>query len=413
MNGSEYYHRELARSVTRALRSFPVVAVSGPRQGGKTTLIRKEKIMSGRRYFTLDDLNVLDTVKKEPETLLESGDKVTIDEAQRVPELFLAIKRVVDEKRRPGQFLLSGSANFHLLKHLSDSLAGRACYFNLLPFTAREIYRHIDKEPFICSVLKGIPPLKIVTHGKSRFNPEEILMGGFPPAVLLSNNDDRREWFRSYEETYIQRDVRQLSQVADLTVFRSFVRLAALRTGQILNQSDIGRQAGLNAMTASRYLSLLETSCIIYCLPPFRRSRAKRLVKSPKIYLTDSGLAAFLSGVANLSFFGDEPMRGALLETYVAQNLVSTLAVHLPDSRLFYWRIHQGPEVDFIIESGRKLVAIEIKWASRIGRHEANGIKEFMRNYPECCVGLIGYSGTDIIPVGNNIWAVPLPVLWS
>ena len=412
MVNGKYYPRELIKAVSRALKIFPVVVVSGPRQSGKSTMIREEPSLSGREYITLDDLNFLNTAKNEPESLLSAAGQITIDEAQRAPEIFLAIKRAVDRKRVPGQFLLSGSANFLLLKNLGDSLAGRAAYFELMPFSAREISRAVSREPFVGLVFSGVTPLEAARERPARISAEQVLRGGFPPAVLAAGRE-YWDWFRAYEQTYLQRDVRELSQVADLGAFRTLLRLAALRTAQILNQSEIGRDAKLSAVTTGRYLSLLETSCVISRLPPYHSSRTKRLVKSPKIHLVDSGLAAFLCGVDELPPGGEEPLRGPFLETYVNQNLISILGAHLPDAGLFYWRVRRTAEVDFIIEAGNKVLAIEIKWASKINHQDWKGLELFRRKCPKCVAGILGYSGSEVVPLGPGLFAVPLGTLLS
>jgi predicted AAA+ superfamily ATPase len=293
MSTTNYYPREIASRITRALKVFPVVVLCGPRQCGKSTLLQRDPAPTGRAYLTLDDLDTSAALRDEPEGVLSSEPVITLDEAQRAPELFLAIKRLVDKHGVPGRFLLSGSADFLLLAKLGDSLAGRACYLNLAPFSAREFRRKTGAAPFLVEVLRGKSPVDSARDRNVRFEKEDVLRGGFPPARLFKG-DEYAEWFRGYEQTYLERDVRQVSQVADLTAFRTLLRLAALRTSQVLNQSELGRDAKLNAVTTGRYLSLQETSCLLHRFPPYHGSKTARLVKSPKLYLADSGLAAFL-----------------------------------------------------------------------------------------------------------------------
>lgn len=411
MKKNEYIPRDLRGEITRALTLFPVVVVSGPRQAGKSTMIQEESGLAGREYFTLDDLTLLGTAQRDPESLLAASDLVTIDEAQRAPELFLAVKKLVDREKRPGRFLLSGSANFLLLQNLADSLAGRAVYLNLMPFSAREIERSTHAVPFLKQIMSGSSPLKAGKNRRTDFQRDRILRGGFPPAHLMPG-DGYRDWFRAYEQTYLERDVRQLTQVGDLNAFRTLLHLAALRTGQVLNQSEIGRDAGLNAVTAGRYLSLLETSCIAHRVPSYHSSRTKQLVKAPKLVMADSGLAAFLCGIESFSPENDH-LKGALLETYAAQNIISVIGAHLPGARLFYWRMRRGPEVDFVIESDRGILAIEIKGASKISTRDTKGLRVFAESHSRCLAGLLGYMGADIVPLGEKIWAAPLSVLWS
>lgn len=412
MASETYYPRELVSRIVRALRVFPVVVLSGARQAGKSTILQRDSALSGRTYLTLDEFTTLAALKEDAGSVLSNVDTVTVDEAHKAPELFSAIKRLVDRERVPGRFLLSGSANFLLLAKLGDSLAGRACYVNLAPFSAREYERKTEKRPFLVALLAGNSVPESTPDQVLGFEANDVLRGGFPPP-RLHEGDEYVDWFQGYEQTYLARDVRQLSQVADLTAFRALLRLTALRTAQVLNQSGLGRDAKLNAVTAGRYLSVQEASCLLYRLPAYHRSKTTRLVKSPKLHFCDSGLAAFLCGVDDLPPGGEEPLRGALLETYVAQNILAILAAHKPDANLFYWRERGGREVDFIVEAGRKVLAIEVKWTSRLRPRDWQGLEQFRASCPSCTAGLLAYSGADVQPLGRDIWAVPLPMLIS
>jgi predicted AAA+ superfamily ATPase len=405
-----YRPREITPLIQKALGSLPVVVVTGLRQAGKTTLLATDAAFRGRRFLTLDDLTTLEAARREPEALVAGDEPVTFDEIQRSPDLLLAIKREVDRRRVPGRFLLSGSANLALLGGVSESLAGRALYLTLHPFTRRESLGHAGESPFLVRFLAepGLPGLA----GGKPVSPDEILAGGLPP-VALAETVDRGLWFLGYEQTYLERDLRDLSQVADLVAFRSVLRLAALRTGQILNQSELARDARLPASTVSRYLGLLEASFVMARLAPHLQNRTTRLLKSPKLFVSDAGLAAHLAAVTDLAAGSDEPMRGALLETYVHQNLAGLLGAHLPQSRLAFWSVQGRHEVDFVVSSGRRAIGIEVKAASRFGDRDLAGLRAWKAQTPGAVAGILAYNGTEALPLGGDLYAIPLDVLLS
>lgn len=400
---TDYLPREITIRLVKALRHLPVVVLSGLRQSGKSTLLRNEpSLFSGRRYYTFDDFATLSAAQSSPDTLL--AEDSILDEVQRCPDLLIAIKRRVDEDQRRGQFVLSGSANLLLLSHVSESLAGRASYFTLHPMTRREINGHTQETPFLPKFIRE----QTLPEGKAiPISEQEVLAGGLPPACLAPT-EALAEWFRGYVQTYIERDVRQLSQITDLVAFRTLVQLTALRTGQVLVISQIARDAKLTATTASRYLDLLESSFLIRRLPPFLKNRSSRLIKSPKLHVTDSGLAAYLAGVDNLEPGHDDFLRGALFETYVAQNLAGLLETFLPDAQLAYWHEQGRHEVDFVIESGRKAIAIEVKAATRWRDNDLNGLKTFLERTPTGVAAVLAYNGSEAVKLGDRLYAIPL-----
>jgi uncharacterized protein len=402
-----YHPRELAGLVLQALEDFPVVVVSGARQTGKTTFLTRDPALRGRETISLDDFATLEAARTNPEGLLAGARHLTIDEAQRAPELLRAIKQSVDRHRRPGRFLLSGSANLALLRGVSESLAGRALYLTLLPFSRRETLKRTAARPVVLDLLDGVEPR--TPRGPIPITEEEVLAGGMP-SVALHQAKRGSLWFLGYEQTYLERDVRELSQVADLIAFRNLLRLAALRSAQLLNISDLGRDAKLSAATASRYLHLLQTSYILSPLPPFLRSRTTRLVKSPKLMMADSGLAAHLAGVRSLSPLADEPLRGALFETYVAQNLAAILAAHLPEAELMFWNVQGRHEVDFVIALGRSVLGIEVKAASRFHDRDLAGLRAFLAKTPHARA-VLAYNGTESVMLEDRLGIVPLGVL--
>ena len=405
-----YRSRELAAIVSSALDSLPVVVVTGLRQAGKTTFLLQEPSLRGRRYHTLDDLATLEAARREPEALIDGEEPVTIDEAQRSPELLTVVKRAVDRRRTPGRILLSGSANLALLQGVSESLAGRALYLTLRPFTRREALARLSAPPFLIRFLSD--PKLPRTRQARPIEEDEVLAGGLPP-VVLGEARDPALWFRGYEQTYLERDVRELARVSDLVSFRNLVRLAALRTGQLLNQSELARDAKLPASTVSRHLSLLEASFVVSRLPPFLTSRTSRLIKSPKIFVSDSGLGASLAGVGDLAPTADEPMRGPLFETYVCQNIAAILEAHATRAELSFWSVQGRYEVDFVVSQGRTAVGIEVKAGTRFRDADLAGLRAFVGKAPATRTGILAYNGTEAVKIGQGIFAVPLGLLLS
>lgn len=403
MKMTDYQPREITPRLLRALRHLPIIVLSGLRQVGKSTLLQREQALGeGRVYRTLDDFATLAAARTNPEALLTEA--TILDEVQRCPELLLALKRSVDEGRRPGRFILSGSANLALLGHVAETLAGRAVYFTLHPMTRREQRGQTDQPPFLTEFIRS---LTLPSGEADPVTEQEVLTGGLPPACL-GPEDSATEWFRGYAQTYVERDVRQLAQITDLVAFRTLAQLAALRTGQVLAISTLARDAKLNATTASRYLDLLETSFVIQRLPPFLKNRSSRLIKSPKLYLSDSGLAAHLAGVTDIEPGRDDLLRGALFETFVAQNLAALLEAHLPDARLGYWHEQGRHEVDFVIDLGRQAVAIEVKATTRWSENDLSGLRAFVARTPACIAAVLAYNGRQAVKLDGPLFAIPL-----
>jgi len=400
---TDYLPREITPRLVRAMRQLPVVVLSGLRQSGKSTLLQNESaLIRGHAYRTLDDFATLAAARANPESLLATP--TILDEVQRCPELLVALKMNVDEQRRPGRFILSGSANLALLGHVSETLAGRAGYFTLHPMTRRELRSVTGRRPFLVEFLES-PALP---SGKApAITEQEVLTGGLPPACLGAE-EDVAEWFRGYVQTYVERDVRQLSQITDLVAFRTLAQLAALRTGQVLVISTLARDAKLNAVTAGRYLSLLEASFLIRRLPPFLKNRSSRLVKSPKLYFSDSGLAAHVAGTTTLEPGRDDLLRGALYETYFAQNLAALLEAHVPDAQMTYWHEQARHEVDFVIETGRQVFAIEVKAATRWNESDLSGLRAFLGRTPACVSAVLAYNGREAVKLADRLWAIPM-----
>lgn len=402
-----YLNRDIGGKIMEALREMPVVVVTGMRQAGKSTFLQKEAGLHNRRYVSLDDFAYLEAAREDPAGLVDTDEAVTIDEAQKCPDILTAIKKIVDRKKRPGQFLLSGSANFALLKGISESLAGRAVYFTLHPFTRRELIGNTYAKPFLHRFFKTQQLPK--TGSAHPIKAEEVLQGGMP-SVCLGEVKNKSLWFKGYEQTYLERDVRELSRIGNTISFRRLMRMTALRTGQLLSPSQLGRDAKLNVATTSRYLSLLETSFVISRLSPYLRNKTSRLIKSPKMYISDSGLACYLAGVEG---FESEPLKGAMFETYISQNLSGIIDARWPEASLHFWNVQGRYEVDFVIESGNKCLAIEVKAAARWEERDIAGLKTFLSTTPHCVAAILAYNGADAVRLAERIWAIPLDVVLS
>jgi predicted AAA+ superfamily ATPase len=402
---TRYLPREIRRLVAQTMNSMPVIVITGMRQTGKTTFLQNDPLFKDYHYLSLDDFATLQTALSQPEALLAEGEKLCIDEAQKAPELLTAIKKAVDKKRKAGRFVLSGSANFSLLKGISESLAGRAVYLTMHPFSRREMNAVRNGEPFIVRLLEG-KRAPVIERGEP-VRPADVLRGGMP-AVAFQGLGDAAVWFQGFEQTYVERDIRELARVDDPLGFRTVIKLAALRTGQIFNMSQLARDAHLSLVTATRYLQLAETSFLFDRLPPFLRNRSSRLIKSPKLYVADSGLACHLTDVESIDSKDDEPLRGVLFETYALQNLRSVLDAHLPNARISYWHVQGRHEVDFVVEHKKSCVALEVKATTRWSEGDLTSLRLFLEKTPSCRMGLLAYNGTQIAKVGETLWAVPM-----
>jgi len=407
---TEYLERELTSTVLSAIGEMPVVVITGMRQTGKTTFLQRQPEFEKRRYVTFDDFPQREAARSDPEGFVSSGDPLTIDEAQKCPEILTAIKKVVDKRRIPGQFLLSGSANFALLRGMTESLAGRSVYYEMRPFDRREIARQTGERSFLERFFKTqeIPKNRNIKP----IQPEDILNGGMP-TVCLGEVKNRVLWFKGYEQTYLERDIREISRVENIMAFRTLLHLAALRTGQLLSPSEIGRDAKLSAATTSRYLSLFEVSFLITRVMPYLRNRASRLIKSPKLYINDSGLACYLAGIEGMNPSSNESLMGRMFETYIAQNLSGIIDGKWTEARLYFWSLQGRHEVDFVVEVGNHCIALEVKSGARWQDRDLAGLRAFLSTTPHCKAAILGYNGVEPVKLGEKIWALPLSLLLS
>ncbi len=404
------YERQILPRLLEALSDTPVVLLNGARQTGKSTLARalpekREK----RRYVTLDDATALSAAKRDPQGFIEALDgPCVIDEIQKVPELFPAIKAFVDRKRTPGRFLLTGSANVLLLPGLSESLAGRMEILTLWPLSQQELGGRL-RNP-VEALFSG-------TIGQWSVSPVSrghligaMVRGGYPEAQARSNEERRHAWFSSYITTLLDRDVRDLARIEGLTEMPHLLATLATRSAGLLNVSDLSRSLGIPLTTLRRYLTLLETTFLITPLPAWSPHPGKRFVKAPKIFLNDSGLMADLLGHETSRIEEGMGLPGSLFETFVHGELIRHLAAFAPGARLSHFRTFPGTEVDFILENRRgEIVGIEVKAASSLTSRDWGGLhqlKEMLSG--RFRQGYVIYTGRETIPLGPGFTALPV-----
>ena len=395
--------RAVGAALARRLRVMPAVVVTGARQTGKSTLA-EELVPSQRRYFTLDDIDALDAAQNDPDVLVGGDGPVTLDEIQRAPDLLRSIKRSIDRDRTPGRFLLTGSANLLLMRRVSESLAGRASYLTLWPMTRREQLGqgrcgrwsellNSDNDEW-----EGL-----LSAGAEEKEDWRALArrGGFPtPALQLASQADRAIWFDGYVKTYLERDLQNLASISSLPDFRRLMRASCLRIGQLVNQTELGRDVALPQATVHRWLNLLETSYLLVRLPAYAVNRTKRLIKAPKIYWGDVGLALHVAEIA-------EP-EGPHLENVVLNDLLAWRDSTEERAEITYWRTAVGDEIDFVIEAGGKLLPIEVKVTSRPRLSDAKHLRTFRAEYgTRARAGLLLHNGSTIEWLAPDVLAVP------
>ncbi len=388
---NQYIPREIENIIIQNSRTFPAIALTGPRQSGKTTLL-KHLFQDTHQFVTFDDPLNRERALTDPKLFLESyGSKVIFDEIQYVPELLSYIKIAIDQDRRQkGRFLLTGSQQFHLIKDLSDSLAGRIALLNLLPFEIKEKKR----SPFVKDLL--IDTKSCFMHA--------CLTGSFPEPVLQPEIN-MESWYGSYLQTYLERDVRNLANVGDLRNFQQFVRLLAARCAQVLNMTNLSNDLGVSVNTIKRWISILEASQIIFLLPPYYRNLGKRIVKSPKVYFLDVGLVCYLTGVQTESHLLNGPIAGPLFESFVIQEVVKFYYNKGKRPNIFYLRTHNQLEIDLIIEKHLEIHPIEIKLSKTLSTGMAKPIERFIKLFSSLKInaGTIVSLSDEEIPITRNV----------
>ena len=404
INSQPYRPRILSTVLAKALESMPVVVLGGARQTGKSRIVQQLG-GTGRVYCTLDDLEVRDAAAREPRLLLDQAEQLTIDEVQRVPSLLIAIKQDIDRARRPGRFILTGSANLLLMHQVSESLAGRALHLGLWPMTAREILGQGVGGVWTSLFEQSRADWRSLIEGRDPIGSswqERARIGGYPtPALELRDTAARTLWFQGYVQTYVERDLRQLAQVENLADFRRLMQALALRIGTQVNLSTVGTGLTLSRSTVHRWVNLLETSYLLVRIPTYSVNRGKRLTKSPKWYWSDPGLALHLAG--------DPEPSGAHLENLILGDLLAWRDATFPSPQVLHWRSVDRHEVDFILEWRGKLIPVEVKASARPGPAESRGIRLFMDLHRDQVIGgLVLHTGTECYPVMDGLLAAPI-----
>ena len=407
----QLFPRFAAAQLRTALKDTPVVLVTGPRQCGKTTLVRS-MVGAGREFFTMDDDTVLESARADPAGLVRSLNKATIDEVQRTPDLLRAIKMSVDENRRPGRFLLTGSANLLAVLLVSESLAGRMEIVNLLPLSQAEIRGR--KPGFLEAAFAG----KAGRCGETmtgRQLVDAVVTGGYPEMLRRRQPQRRRAWARDYIRAIVQRDVRDIAEVEKLAQMPRLLQVLAHHSGQLTNFTEIGARVGFDDKTTRKYIGILEQLYLVRRLEPWFRNRLKRLIKTPKLHFLDSGLLATLLAVTPERIRLDRGVFGSLLETFVYTELIKQIAWSGSGCALFHYRDKDQDEVDFVVEDDAgAVVGIEVKASATANASDFKGL----RKLAETCgadfrSGLVLYDGDKSVPFGDRMFAAPLACLWG
>jgi hypothetical protein len=406
--------RHLAGRVRAALADTPVVLLQGARQVGKSTLARAIAAGGRRRYLTLDDQATLAAARADPAGFVAGLEgPVVLDEVQRAPELLLAIKVAVDRARRPGRFLLTGSANVLFLPAVADALAGRMEPLTLRPLSQGELEGR--REGFVdAAFADGAPALR--ASPASRLDMiARVCRGGFPEVVARRKAERRSAWFDAYLATVLGRDVREYSRIEDLTALPRLLATLAARSAGLLNVAGVGRDLGIPASTLARHFAILERGFLVEPLPAWSGSLGRRLVKAPKLHLTDTGVLAHLLGVAEGRLVTEPELLGTALETFVAAELGKQLAWSRTRAGLFHFRAHTGQEVDLLLEDrAGRLVGIEVKASSTVASRDLAGLRllatERARRFHR---GIVLYLGAEVVPFGERLHAMPVSALWQ
>jgi len=412
MEGRGIYPRLVEPRLLEALDDSPAVLVHGPRQSGKTTLVQMVGEPRGYVYISFDDQAVLAAAKEDPVGFVDNlPNRAILDEAQRVPELFSSLKRAIDQNPGMGRFLLTGSANLLFVPRLSDSLAGRMSILRLHPLAQLELEQ--SNLNFLDQVFAAGPRPAGVKRLRGELV-ERICAGGFPAALRRKSWGRRLAWYRDYVETLVQRDVRDLSRIRSLDVLPRLLRAAAAETARMMDVSKLAAPFTVSRPTIREYLTLLSRLFLVEELPAWHNNLLKRVIKQPKLHMGDTGLACAMLGLDPHRLEENRTLLGQMLETFVYQELRRQASGWVNDARFYHFRTKDKEEVDIVIESGSRIAGFEVKAAATVRSPDFRGLRKLQRVAGKRFLrGLLLYDGENVLPFGENLYALPIRMLWE
>lgn len=400
-----YFERTLTPCISKASKFFPIVLITGPRQVGKTTIFEESK-SDKRTYVTLDDPMIRAMAQNDPQLFLSTyKSPVLIDEIQYAPQLFPYIKMLVDKDKKAGAFWLTGSQVFSLMKNVTESLAGRVGILELQGLSQSEKAKKPKSVPFLpeFGIKSEIPPFTLDTLYETIFN-------GSYPALIANKNSDWQYFYRSYIATYIERDVKQILNITQEANFVRFLSVVAARSGQLLNYSDMARDCDVSVMTIKSWISVLNTSGLIYLLYPYSNNITKRAIKTPKLYFYDTGLVCYLCRIMDYASARDGVMSGALMETYVVSEIVKSYIHNGRSPNMYFYRDKEGKEIDVILEENLTLYPVEIKRTASpsLGDLKNFNILDLIKGNKKIGTGALVCLRPDLTPINRDVVSIPV-----
>lgn len=407
-----YKHRYVETKISKYIEIFPVIALTGSRQAGKSTML-KHMFSDGWEYFTLDERSSLEMMREDPDRFFKRYDgNIIVDEAQKLPEIFSAVKFSVDSGRK-GTIILSGSANFLLIRRVSESLAGRVGIVELYPYMPGELY---EKPPssFLDTVFRARSCEQLLESFKIEHIPFDSLVfnGGYPKVWEFDNRESRMIWFENFRTTFLERDLRDLSQVASLSDFQRYYEMLAYQVGGLINFSEVGRDIGVTTNTSKKYMSILNSAYQYFLLQPYYSNIGKRLVKRPKIFGVDTGFINFLLRYDSEREMQNSGKYGNILENWVILEIYKQSLLLMQKPGFYFWRTGNGAEVDLVLDVGKKIIPFEIKASELIKKESIKGLRMFLEDYQNRAPwGIVLYAGDRVYMPAENIIALPIEVI--